>query len=133
MPTSSTYTIPDKAKTLYNVIQEIEKDYGDCNDRIKKFIDQINLVYASPHQKIIENYFSGQEKEEFYKSIKPRYLDIYNQLYKLLYEIHQQRQATVDEYQANGIIPKNFYEYFETRQQNLSDLLTKYKTILDHD
>jgi hypothetical protein len=126
----STY-IPEKIRALQLVIDELDKQFGDCNDKVKKHIHQINILYTPTHQKILSSFFSPEERENIYTLVRPTHMEMYQQLYKLLLESHQQRNMLMTAMFQNNPALKNLYEYMESRQQNLSDLLKKYKTILE--
>lgn len=123
--------ISDKTRSLHQVIEEIDKKFGDCNDKIKKHINQINILYIPTHQKILSNFFSSEERDNIYSLVRPTYVEMYQQLYKLLWEVHHQRGNLLTTMHQNNPTLKNLYEYLEVKQQVLSDLLKKYKTILE--
>lgn len=128
---SMTFSSPDKIKLLQTIIEDLYKQFGDCNEKIKKIIEQINVVYNPAHQKMINSIFSTEERDTLYKTVQPAYEELCNQLHGLVMEVYQQRQAMISQFHQNTCIPKKLFEYLGKRQENLSDVLVKFKTLLE--
>ena len=123
--------LPEKTRTLQNVLEQMDKEFGDCNESIKDQIRQITILYTPANQKILSTYFTPKERESIYSIIRPNHLEMYQQLYKLLVGLHRERTRLTMTIQENNPSFKKLHEFFEGRQQTLADLLRKYKTILE--
>jgi hypothetical protein len=122
--------LPEKTVALQQVIEQINKEFGKCNEKIKKIIEQVTIFHTAQNQKILSNSFSAEEREYIYALSKQSHMEKYQQLYKQFVDIYRERGQFISSiYQADTSL-KNIYDYVEGKQQVLGDLLRKYKVIM---
>lgn len=123
----------EKSRALQKCVDDICKQFGDCNKTIRNLIDQINILYTPKNQKVLNDDFSSEERISIFTSVKPKYHELYNDLYRALLEFHNRRFSIVNEIYEHKMANPKLHEYLEMRQQNLSDAINKLKTILEAD
>lgn len=123
--------LPDKTRTLQNVLEEIDREFGDCNPELKEKLRQITLLYRPEYQEILQQAFTPKERDSIYKSMQPNHLELYKDLYKTFFDLHRRRSALTAAVLKNDPQFKPVQDFLQSRQQILGDLLRKYRTILE--
>lgn len=123
--------LPDKTRTLQNVLEEIDREFGDCNPELKEKLRQITLLYRPEYQEILQQAFTPKERDSIYKSMQPNHLELYKDLYKTFFDLHRRRSSLTAAVLKNDQSFKPVQDFLQSRQQILGDLLRKYRTILE--
>ena len=105
--------LPEKTRALQQVLEHIDKEFGECNERIKENIRQITILYTPSNQKILSTFFTPKERDSIYTIIRPNHMEMYQQLYKLFLELHQQRNTLTNAIYQNNPSLKALHEYME--------------------
>lgn len=129
--TSPPLHLPEKTRALQQVLDQIDREFGECNEKIKEQIRQVTILYTSTNQKILSNSFTPKERDSIYTLTRPSNMEKYQQLYKLFLELHRERNMLTNSVYQTDPSLKSVHEYMEGRQQTLADLLRKYRTILE--
>lgn len=115
----------EQKKNMYQIIEEIDKNFNGCNARVGEIIHQIKSILSPSNQKVILNCFSQEEQVLINTALKHLYQD----LYKILLECLQQRSVLIRDI-FKGTYSKKFAESIENRQELISNLLARLKEAL---
>ncbi len=123
-------SVSDKMAALRQVVEEIEKNYGDCNEQVTKLIEQINILYTPSSQNILSTCYSKKERDRISSLSNPYYLEMYRQLCHLLEDVDRKRNHLASTmYQKNPTMSQ-LYEFLESTDTMFSNLVKKYSALL---
>jgi hypothetical protein len=126
-----TLYLPEKTRALQQVLEQINKEFGECNEKIKQEIKKVTVLYTSNNQKILSNNFSVKEREHIYSLSKQNHMERYRNLYKQFLDLHRERSTFAHSVYEEDPSLKTVHEYLEGQQQALGSLLRKFNTILE--